>query len=78
MKLDFNETNILIQNLQKPDKEVFLDRLSELIIHTEDLVLRDCASALRDKVFEISDEQLQEVFTDLHEGRLISTKQYNL
>lgn len=78
MKLDFNETNILSQNLRVQSKDALIGRLTQLIENTEDMALRDAAYSLRDKIFDVPEERLKEVFAEIVNKKIYATQQYDL
>lgn len=75
MRFDFNEANILKQNLFSQDdtKEILLYRLSRLSETTEEQILKTSVFSLIEKVERLSPQQIKQIQSDIFNKRLIAT-----
>lgn len=80
MNFDFNETNILKQNLflQTDTKEILVARLSELLISAQEPVLRHSVNSLISKVNSLTPEQLKKIQQDIADKKIIATLNYKV
>lgn len=80
MRFDFNEANILNQNLfsTADNKAVLLDRLNNLHQNTEDDVLKQSVLGLTKKIEGLSDEEIKRILYDVLKKRLIVTSNYKV
>ena len=79
MKFDFNESNILNQNLfsQNDTKEILLRRLFCLSETTKDLVLKRSVNTLIKKIETLSQDQVKTILSDVLNKRLVATANYD-
>ena len=75
MRFDFNEANILNQNLfsSTDNKEVLIDRLQILQKNTEDLILKKSVESLIRKIEGLSNEDVRRILYDVLKKRFIVT-----
>ena len=80
MRFDFNEANILNQNLfsQTDDKKVLLNRLENIYQNTEDQVLKQSIQGLIKKIEGLSDEEIKRILYDILKKRFIVTSNYKV
>ena len=87
MRLDFNETNILLQALSEMDKSQtavtvpgLLDCLNSLLINTDTSYIFICESvkSLIKKLEAVSEEGLVRIVRDKDQNRIIATTCYTL
>ena len=79
MKFDFNETNLLKQNLysQYDTKPILIHRLTNLAGTTEDVVLKSSVASLIKKLERLSEAQIKQLYKDKNEKKLIATANYD-
>lgn len=79
MKFDFNETNLLKQNLfsQYDTKPILIHRLTNLSSSTEDVVLKSSVISLIKKLESLSEAQIKQLYKDKTDKRLIATANYD-
>ena len=75
---DFNEINIIHQNLTSPDREEFMKKLYHLRKNTKDAMLLHSIKTLVEKLLDCSDKQFQILFEDKNEGSISTTDGYAL
>ena len=75
MRYDFNEINILKQNLynNKQQKQDFQRMLNNIYENTEDPILRDSLQSLMKKISVLSQSELSLLCDDILQKRLIAT-----
>lgn len=75
MRFDFNEVNILKQNLftAKQGKEDILGLLRAMATRTEDYILKDSISSLTKKIASLSSEEFAALRDDVLNKRLVAT-----
>ena len=75
MRFDFNEINILKQNLyiNKQKKSEFLEMLRIIYENTEDYVLKDSLQSLIKKISALSQNELSALHEDIIQKRLVAT-----
>lgn len=75
MKFDFNEINILMQNLRNINqkKSDFLELLGSLHENTEDALLKDSIQSLMKKVSSLSQQELAELCTSILQKKVVAT-----
>ena len=80
MRFDFNEANILNQNLYLPtdNKSVLLTRLNNILENTSDNILKTSVLSLIKKVEELSDEDIRKILYDVLKKRFIVTSNYKV
>lgn len=80
MRFDFNEANILNQNLfaTSDDKKVLLSRLDNIYQNTEDEVLKQSVQGLIKKIEGLSDEEIKRILYDILKKRFIVTSNYKV
>lgn len=80
MRFDFNEANILKQNLfsAKDDKHVLLHRLNSIYENTEDLLLKKSVRGLIKKIEGLSDDDVKRILYDIIKQRFIVTSNYKV
>lgn len=80
MRFDFNEANILNQNLfsTSDNKKVLLGRLDNIYQNTEDLLLKKSVQVLMQKVEGLSDEDVKRILYDVLKKRFIVTSNYKV
>lgn len=78
MRFDFNEANILKQNLfsSQDDKVTLLRRLEGLCLHTEDSILKKSLRSLIRKVEELNDEEVKRILYDILQKKFVVTSNY--
>ena len=79
MKFDFNETNLLRQNLFSPhdSKTILIHRLTNLTTTTNDLILKDSLFSLIKKLESLSELQIKQLYDDKINKKLIATANYD-
>lgn len=79
MRFDFNETNILRQNLfsNGDTKEILVRRLSNLLETTDDPLLKDSVVSLIGKIETLSEKQIKLIQLDIANNKLIATANYD-
>lgn len=79
MKFDFNETNLLKQNLfsQYDTKPILIHRLTNLAETTNDVVLKNSVASLIKKLESLSEKQIKQLYKDKNEKKLIATANYD-
>lgn len=79
MKFDFNETNLLRQNLfpQHDTKEKLIHRLTNLMATTGDTILQDSVLSLIKKVESLSENQIASIQQDIINNRLTATANFD-
>ena len=77
---DFNEANILKQNLFAPTdtKEVLLSRLNGLLSNTEDALLKYSTKTLIKKIHALTPEQVSQIYSDIVSKKFAATSSYKL
>ena len=80
MRFDFNEANILKQNLfsANDDKKTLLTRLEKLYENTRDPVLKKSTRALIGKLETLSDEEISRIRYDIFKDRFAVTSYYKV
>lgn len=80
MRFDFNEANILKQNLfsSQDDKNTLLRRLDGLYLHTEDSILKKSLRSLIRKIEELSDEEVRRILYDILQKKFVVTSNYKV
>lgn len=80
MRFDFNEANILNQNLfsTSDDKKVLLNRLDNIFQNTEDSILKQSVQVLIKKIEGLSDEEIKQILYDILKKRFIVTSNYKV
>ena len=78
MYFNFNEINIIIQNLTSPNKQEFLTRLYHLKSNTKDAMLLQSIKTLTNKVMESSDQQFRILYEDVKANHILTTEGYLL
>ena len=80
MRFDFNEANILKQNLfsSNDDKKVLLSRLEKLYEHTEDLILKKSVRSLIGKLETLTDEEIRRIRYDIFKDKFVVTSYYKV
>lgn len=80
MRFDFNEANILNQNLfsSTDDKKVLLGRLDNIYQNTNDDVLKQSLQGLIKKIEGLSDEEIKRILFDIIKKRFIVTSNYKV
>lgn len=80
MRFDFNEANILKQNLYSPtdDRKVLLNRLDNVYQNTSDTILRKSIFSLIQKVEGLSDEDIKHIRYDISKNKFIVTSNYKV
>lgn len=87
MRLDFNETNILLQALSEMDKSKMtvsvpglLDYLNSLLINTDTGYVFICESvrSLTKKLETLSKEGMERILRDKDQNKIIATTCYTL
>lgn len=80
MRFDFNEANILKQNLfsSTDNKKVLLNRLNNVYQNTEDAFLKKSVLVLIKKIEELSDEDIKRLLYDVLRKRFIVTSNYKV
>lgn len=75
MKFDFNEANILKQNLflQNDTKKTLIIRLNRLSETTNDPILKNSVLTLIKKVETLTPNQIKQIQLDISNKRLIAT-----
>lgn len=75
MRFDFNEANILKQNLfmAKQSQEDLLGLLRAMAPKTEDYILNDSISSLMKKIASLSSEEFARLREDVLNKRLVAT-----
>ena len=76
MYFDFNEINIMMQNMNSADREEFLKQLDMLGWYTQDLALCRSILGLREKICELTDEEFQGLFQDIKAGDVSTIEGY--
>ena len=87
MRLDFNETNILLQALSEMDKSKMtvsvpglLDYLNSLLINTDTgyVFICEAVRSLTKKLETLSDEGMERILRDKDQNKIIATTCYTL
>lgn len=80
MRFDFNEANILNQNLfsSSDNKQILLNRLQNVYENTEDPVLKKSVLSLIKKAESLSDEDIKRILYDILKKRFIVTSNYKV
>lgn len=78
MYFNFNEINILIQNLRSPELHLFFEQLSVLRSHTTDMVLKSSIQRLEQKLYLLSEEEFRRLYEDISAGNIVTTEGYHL
>lgn len=80
MRFDFNEANIINQNLfsTSDDKKVLLNRLNNVYQNTSDAVLQQSVLSLTSKIEGLSDEEIKRILYDILKKRFIVTSNYKV
>lgn len=80
MRLDFNEANILYQNLfsSQDDKRTVLDRLANVYQNTEDRLLKTSVNSLCLKLEKLSEMDIKLMFYDIQKKKFIVTSNYKV
>ena len=75
MRFDFNEVNILKQNLFKvsQSKEDLLELLKLLVQKTEDYILRDSIASLQNKVSSLSLAEFELLREEIISKKVVAT-----
>ena len=75
MKFDFNEINILKQNLYNSNqtKKSFLEMLQNIYDNTEDILLRDSVVSLMNKIELLPPEALVKLYTFSTQNKITAT-----
>lgn len=79
MKFDFNEANILKQNLfdENDTKETLIERLTLLLDTTKDDILRRAVCSLIQKTETMTTAQIKQIRQDIIEKRFIATANFD-
>ena len=80
MRFDFNEANILNQNLfsSTDNKKVLLDRLQSVYENTQDPILKKSVLSLIRKMESLSDEDIRRILYDILKKQFIVTSNYKV
>ena len=80
MRFDFNESNILNQNLFNPtdDKSTLLTRLNNVLRNTEDPLLKKSSLSLIGKIEALSNEDVKLILYDVLKKRFIVSANYKV
>ena len=75
MRFDFNEINILMQNLRDVNqkKGSFLETLRALYDNTDDALLKDSVLSLIKKVSSLSQQELSGLCSSILQKRVVAT-----
>ena len=73
MRFDFNEANILNQNLfsSSDNKKILLNRLDNVFQNTKDPILKQSVLVLINKIECLSDEDVKRILFDIIKKRFI-------
>lgn len=80
MRFDFNEANILNQNLfsSQDTKKTVLARLNDVYSNTPDFILKASVSSLIEKIERLSDEEVKLILYDILKKKFIITSNYKV
>ena len=80
MRFDFNESNILNQNLfaVTDDKNILLSRLAVVLEDTDDLLLRKSVQSLIKKIECLSNEDVKRLLYLILKKKFIVTSNYKV
>ena len=80
MRFDFNEANILRQNLYSvtDNKKTLVARLDKVWQDTEDSILKQNVQSLLKKIEGLSDEEVKRIYFDIKKERFIVTSNYKV
>lgn len=78
MYFNFNEINIMLQNLTSQNKEEFVTKLYQLKKYTKDAMLLQSINTLTKKMISCSDKQFQIIYQDIKESAVSSTDGYDI
>lgn len=78
MYFDFNEINILGQNLNEPNLPGFIEQLAELEDNTKEEVLISSIRSLREKLLALSMNDFHLLYEELKGGKVVATEGYYL
>lgn len=78
MYFNFNEINIMLQNLTSQNKEEFVTKLYQLKKYTKDAMLLQSINTLTKKMISCSDKQFQIIYQDIKENAVSSTDGYDI
>lgn len=80
MRFDFNEANILKQNLYAPsdNRKVLLNRLDNVYHNTQDPILKKSVHGLIDKITKLSDGDVKRILYDILKKRFIVSSNYKV
>lgn len=80
MRFDFNEANILNQNLfsSTDNKKILLGRLDNVFQNTKDPILKQSVLVLMGKIECLSDEDVKRILFDIIKKRFIVTSNYKV
>lgn len=76
MYFDFNEINIMMQNMNSANREEFLKQLNVLEWYTQDSALRSSIGGLLEKICELTDEEFQGLYQDIKAGGVSTMEGY--
>ena len=80
MRFDFNEANILKQNLYSSmdNKKILLNRLDNVFQNTKDHILKQSIHALIKKIECLSEDDIKRIFFDIKKNQFIVTSNYKV
>lgn len=80
MRFDFNEANILKQNLfsSSDNKKVLLDRLRNICENTSEAFLKKSVLSLIQKIESLEDKEIKRIYYDIIHNRFIVTSNYKV
>lgn len=80
MRFDFNEANILKQNLYDPrdNRAILLKRLDSVFQNTTDSVLRKSVRGLIKKIEVLSDDDVRLIYKDIVSKKFLVTSYYKV
>lgn len=65
MYFDFNEINIMLQNMTSPNREHFIDKIDIMLKNTEDEILLCSLNSLKEKVLTLSEEEYRQIYQEI-------------